>query len=95
MDIIGSIVWPGEPAETTKVWRRHKDGALAYWTGAERLFDDVELDYEDDDIATLVDSGLVELHLDVLEQFHERMADTDRNLLAEIDELLVTVRAAM
>lgn len=94
MDIIGSIVWPGEPAEATKVWRRRKDGELAHWTGPERLFDDVMEDYEDDDIAVLVGDDLVELRLAVLEEFDERMADTDRNLLVEIDELLATVRAA-
>jgi hypothetical protein len=94
VEIIGSLVWPGEPAETTKVWRRRKDGALAHWTGPEEHFDDVMEDYEDDDIAVMVGDDLVELRLAVLEEFDERMADTDRNLLDEIDVLLEVVRAA-
>ena len=93
-DIIASIVWPGEPPATTKVWRRRVDGALAHWTGPESLFDQAIEEVEVDDAGWHVGDDLIELHLAVLEEFHERMSETDRNLLVEIDELLAAVRTA-
>ena len=94
MQVIAHIKWPGEASHVTKVWKCRTDGRLVFWTGPEDHFAYAEIEMEEDADGGSVGTDLVELHLDLLEQFHEYMADSDRNLLQEIDALLEAVRAA-
>lgn len=94
MDIIAGIVWPGEPAEGTWVWRHPDGGELVHWTGPAHRFDQAVEEIEEDPDGARVGFDLVELDLALLQEFDERMADTDRNLLEEIDALLAAVREA-
>lgn len=94
MKIIASIEWPGGE-EVTKVWARQRDGRVAYWSGPEEDFTaaDVEME-EEEDYLDRPGLDLVCLHSELLAHHSDYMADTDRNLLAEIDALLDKVRAA-
>lgn len=93
METVASITWPN--GEETGVWKRRADRALVFWTGPEEDFPAVADEYErSGDDANRVGINLVDLRLNLLDSHDEHEADTDRDLLAEIDALLDTVRSA-
>jgi len=92
MDTVASITWPN--GQTTKVWGRPSGDDLVFWTGPEDSFPAVAAEFErDPDRANRVGIDLIDLRLDLLGSHEEQVADTDRDLLAEIDALLDIVRA--
>lgn len=90
--IIASITWPD--GTNTRVWQRRLNSDLVFWTGPAADFPAAEDEYERYDDEGRVGIGLVDLRLDLLERHEEQMADSDRDLLAEIDAMLDLVRAA-